>query len=174
MCPDRKKGKVYRQLLISPQSHRSACYGVTNVHEPSPSQQEVSVVSVTRLGDLCKFLLTNFLKKRPKCMLTFWAFVKTSIFIYNLLQLFFGYFIFQRLVTVSVIQAFSCYLGNYLLGCDPAGVILIETEARINDPSNVKTLAFHRLFFIYFRSFQTIYVINPVDFGGIRTWIVRV
>ena len=71
-------------------------------------------------------------------------------------------------------QAFSCYLGNYLLGCDPAGVILIETEARINDPSNVKTLAFHGLFFIYFRSFQTIYVINPVDFGGIRTWIVRV
>ena len=48
------------------------------------------------------------------------------------------------------------YLGNYLLGCDPAGVIIIETEARINDTSNVKTLAFHGLFFIYFRSFQTI------------------
>ena len=40
--------------------------------------------SVTRLGDIWKFLWQIFLQKKRKSMLTFWAVLKTFIFIYKL------------------------------------------------------------------------------------------
>ena len=72
----------------------------------SPSLQ----ISVTKLGEFLNFFVTNFLKKKPKCMVTFWAKVKSSFYCIYFWGNFWknlGYFYFQRLVTLLQMFVYS-------------------------------------------------------------------
>ena len=89
------------------------------LHPDRNSFQGLITYSVTRLGDFWHFLATSFITKVAKCLVTFWAVVKTITFQVNVVRLLLGNllnklgnFLFQHLVTLITSYSFRHQVGT--------------------------------------------------------------